>query len=717
MIEDEKEPKGTDLLSYWDIVWRRKWIVLLVFLVVVGSTVYFTWRTPPLYQATATMIVETNRETDLFGTSQFYFWQPSQIQNHSELLGSRAVAEMVASEMPGELKQKLYAANPGADLAGLVQGATSVRPLKETDVLQLIGVGSNPEFAVGLVNALATTYGNFNLLQRRQEITSIKQFVEGQQQVVGERLKQAEERLQKFKETHKIVSVDQEAQGMVQQQSELQTMRQEIQGEREAAEKRLNYLNDLLEKEQSGLSQKLFDISSPVIINLKNTLNRLEIDRTNLLLQGFTETTPKIKQLDAQIIEIKAKITSESATLISREGAVDVMGRLQTIFESVFTLKLELEGLQAKEQFLDSRVKESNRNLMKLPEQQRMVVQLLRDVDVDQKIYALLSEKAEEARITEAGRLANIRIIDLALDAYKIQPKTRSNIVLGLFLGIFLAVGLAFLLEFVDTSIKDKRDLERLVKAPVLVMIPDLNPPRRFKILKRRADIITYLLTHTDPKTSGAEAFRMLRTSLQYASADKPLRTLLVTSPGPQEGKSTVSVNLGVVVAQSGAKTLLIDADLRRPGLHRVFNYNKTPGFTDLVILGKDGNGGILKTDVDNLGFLPCGTIPPSPADFYDSKAVNNTLVRLNQSYRYVLLDGAPILAVSDTAILASKVDGAIMVVRAGKTSKHALQEAMKILTNAGVKFIGLVLNCIQPTSRRYGYYYHYYRYHTEEKE
>jgi capsular exopolysaccharide synthesis family protein len=598
----------------------------------------------------------------------------------------------------------------------LVQGSISVKPLKDTDIIVLGGRGSDPEITVQLVNAVAETYRNYNLVQRRQEITAIRQFVESQQQVVGERLKQSEERLQKFKEDHRIVSLDQEAQNTVQQQSYFQTMRQETKSEEEVAGKRLAYLNDLLEKEQSGLSQRFSDISSPVIINLKNTLDRLEIDRTNLLLQGVTENTPKIKALDGRIKEIRNKIKTELAALISREGPVDVIGRLQSIFESVFTLKLDLEGLQAKEQFLDSRAKEFEGQLMKLPAEQRELVQFTRDVDVDQKIYSLLSEKAEESRITEAGRLANIRIIDQARGAHQIQSKTRNTFVSGLFLGLFLAIGLVFLLEFLDTSIKNKRDLERATKTPVLVMIPDLNPPRRFHILKRQENILLYLLTHTDPKTSGAEAFRMLRTSLQYASADKPLRSLLITSPGPQEGKSTVSVNLGIVMAQAGAKTLLIDADLRRPELHRVFNCEKKPGFTDLVMMGKEGDGGILKTDVENLGFLPCGTIPPSPADFLDSKAVNSFLVRFGQPYRYVILDCAPVLAVSDTSILASKVDGAIVVVRAGKTSKNGLQETVNILTSAGVKFIGIVLNRIQPSARRYGYYY-YYRYQSSEKK
>ncbi|MEO0108811.1 MAG: CpsD/CapB family tyrosine-protein kinase, partial [candidate division WOR-3 bacterium] len=240
---------------------------------------------------------------------------------------------------------------------------------------------------------------------------------------------------------------------------------------------------------------------------------------------------------------------------------------------------------------------------------------------------------------------------------------------------------------------------------PVLATIPRLarNPGMH------GIELTSHLLTHADPESSGAEAFRMLRTSVTFAGLDRPLKTILITSPGPGEGKSTVAVNLATVLAQSGSRTLLIDADLRRPVLHTVFNRRKKPGLTDLILSGRPVDGIAFATGVDSLFCLASGTIPPSPADVLNSGAANSLLERLSREYDHLVIDSPPVLVAADAAILAARADATVLVVRASRTSLEALEHARRNLLSTGARLLGLVLNGTR-TSRHSGSYY--YRYH-----
>lgn len=711
----EQEQHGINLLSYWDIVWRRKWLILPVMGVVMAVCLYNISRIRPIYGATARLMIQTGNETDLFGSQQVMFWLPPPIQENCAILQSRPFAETVASQMDPGLRKKILGLHPGVDVAGFVQGSFSVEPAAEANLIIIHGRGPKPDIVTGLVNAVATIARDYDLGQRRQKIDAVLSFIDQQLGIIGERLKRDEDELQRFKETRKIVSVEQQATTMATQLSNLKVMREQNKTDLDMSEKRLAYLNGLLEQAQAGLPQRLSGMSSPVIGSLKRALDELEVKRMNLIVQGVGEQTPAVAALDAQIREYRDKIKSQLASLtsqIAQGGAVDVMGRLQSILESVFTLTLDLEGFRAKEKVLDERERAFDQELMQLPTEQRTFVQLSRNVEADQKLYVLLSERGEEAKIVQAGRLSNIKIVDFALNASQEQARKKTMLIMGLLLGIFLFVGLCVILEYLDPSVKDRRDFERISNLPVFAVIPDLRTRPGLgwlRLLRKDEPLQTHLLTHTDPKASGAEMFRMLRTNLEYASVEPPLRLLVVTSAGPQEGKSTVAVNLAVALAQSGVKTLIIDSDLRRPTLHEVFNTDKRPGLTDLVLGGKDAAGAIRTTAVENLNFLPCGTIPPSPADFLDSKAVDAAFARFMHEYRYVIADGAPLLAVADTAIIASKVQGAILVVRVEKTAKPALREAIKILSGAKVKVVGAVINGVRYHGRHYGTNYYYY--------
>jgi capsular exopolysaccharide synthesis family protein len=586
--------------------------------------------------------------------------------------------------------------------------SVSAEAVKDADLLRINASASRPEVAIAVVNAYATTYQDYNLEMNRSDATSVRDFIENQLKIVGDRLDTSERNLEAYKKDNKFVDLTSDIGAKVAQASNAEAKLAEIGTDEQAKQATLAHLQDLIDQQQSGMSAKLEGISSPLVTNLKGNLNELEIEKTNLLIQGYTEQSPRIQNLDKQITDVRQQLSTESQHLIEQQGFLDPVGQLSDLVNQVYGVQTDLVTLRAEEASYKSALANYEVMLQGLPETERQMAHLTRDVETDQTIYTLLSQRYEEARIQEVSRVSSIRIVDLAQGAGRIKPNVQSNILFGFFLALGLAIGCAFVVDYTDTSIRSPEGLERQGLS-VLANVPLLARDRRAKA----AGITSHLLTHTSPESSGAEAFRMLRTSIQFASIDKPIRSIMVTSSGPLEGKSTVAVNLATVLAQAGFRTLLIDADLRRPMLHRVFDQKRKPGFTDLILSGGSSTEGVVfSTPVDRLFCLPSGFTPPSPADVLSSSAAENLLQKLQQQYDYIVLDSPPSLIAADAAILAGKADATILVVRAGRTSLEAIQQTEKLVRQAGGRFLGAVLNCVRYTRRRgYYYYYHYYRY------
>jgi len=245
----------------------------------------------------------------------------------------------------------------------------------------------------------------------------------------------------------------------------------------------------------------------------------------------------------------------------------------------------------------------------------------------------------------------------------------------------------------------------------VLGSIPQLLSSGRRR-WNRNGDLTAHLITHTDVESSGAEAFRMLRTGLAFANAERKLHTIAVTSPGPNEGKSTIAVNLASVLAQAGARVLLVDADMRHPVLHSVFKRAKKPGLSDIVVTRGDTAQAVFETGLTGLSCMPCGTIPPSPADLLTLNATRDMLERMEKEYDYVVIDTPPVLVAADTPIIGALADTSILVVRAGRTALDALEDARAAMLNGGAHLSGLVVNDVKRSGRYGRYYYYYYKYH-----
>jgi len=339
-----------------------------------------------------------------------------------------------------------------------------------------------------------------------------------------------------------------------------------------------------------------------------------------------------------------------------------------------------------------------------------------------------MRRKFEESRITKAGQIGKVRIIDQAVRPRSpISPKKRLNLIFGFMMGLGLGIGVAFLREYMDTSVRRVEDLEAL-ELSVLGAIPKIDTADMDGHLLEKIngngnghvirDEQKRLVTHFRPKSPVSEAYRSVRTNLQFSGSDKKLHTFLVTSAGPGEGKSTTTANLAIAISLQGTRTVLIDTDLRRPIGHKIFDLEKNKGLSNVLIGKATLDEAIQKTKIKNLDVLTSGILPPNPAEMLGSDHMKKIIGELKERYEVCLFDSPPLIAVTDAAVLAKEVDGVLLVVKSGQTNRGALIRGIELLNNVNARILGALLNDVSREntygSYQYYYYYHYYYYYGE---
>ncbi len=328
---------------------------------------------------------------------------------------------------------------------------------------------------------------------------------------------------------------------------------------------------------------------------------------------------------------------------------------------------------------------------------------------VNADIYTFLLQKHEEARIAMASTISNVNVIDPAIAPdLPVKPQKKKNLLLGLVIGGMVGVGLAFFREYLDDSISDVDAAKRLLGLPVLSVIPFIGR-KNAEGASAAADRERILITHLQPNSPAAEAFRSLRTSLHFSGAGKRNQVILITSTFPGEGKTTTSGNLAYTMAQTGHRVLIIGCDLRRPTLHQLFDSSKTPGLTEILIGDAPLTETIRKTDRDNFDYIPGGTIPPNPAELLGSEKMAEVIETLRGEYDFILLDAPPVLAVTDAVVLTRLADLSVIVLHAGGVGAKAAQRMLETLRTTRTTIAGLILN--DRTAKAAEYYGGYNRY------
>jgi capsular exopolysaccharide synthesis family protein len=332
-------------------------------------------------------------------------------------------------------------------------------------------------------------------------------------------------------------------------------------------------------------------------------------------------------------------------------------------------------------------------------------------VRIDMESHQFILSQLYQAQITRGAAAPYVDILDPATGSSTIPGRGRIAVGLGALLGLILGVGAAFFLEYLDRTVRTNSDVESLLGIPVLGVIPTLR--RLDDDLEGAAALAGRgrpLVVPMDPLDPAAEAYRNLRMNLMFMSSDEePIRTVLFSSPGPSEGRSATAVNFAVMLAQQGQRVLLIDADLRRPSLHRALDLLREPGLTNLLIGDAEPRETVRPNVLPNLDFLPSGPFPPNPSELLNSKTMVRLIEEFEGRYDQVIIDSPPVLAVTDSAILAVHTDGVVIVLRSGETEQRAAERSVDQLRRLGVRVFGAVLNAVSTANPDESYYLQYY--------
>lgn len=455
-------------------------------------------------------------------------------------------------------------------------------------------------------------------------------------------------------------------------------------------------------------------------------------EQLSTLEAKLKETEAKLKNFDEGSSQVRLSEPIEQKLVELQFKLAELLQKYTEKHPQVIQLREQIKGLESQ--------------VRGFSEKQLEFTGLSREVEVNRKLYSVLKEKLEEARITEQQKVSDVAIVDPAVPpAAPVAADSRIKAILGAFMGLILGIAFAFIIETFDTSIGTIEDVENVIKLPVLGIIPpveeELMPNRNIlmKIKDRfvpraKSDAeerIVHLFSHYSPQSPITEAFRNIHTNLKLSSGRK---TILVTSSGPREGKSSVVCNLGLVMAQIGLKTLLVSTDLRRPLLCKVFGVPKEPGLNEVIMgtakldsvlrnisdlfLGNLGFDVIRKTPgIENIWILPSGHLPHNPVEIIDSKAFMDLITMLKSRFDVIILDSPPVLPVTDASLLAPKVDGVVMVYEIGRTSREGLMRSKVQLEAVNAKILGVILNHTQAQTEQITAYPYYRKYKYYGKE
>jgi tyrosine-protein kinase Etk/Wzc len=578
----------------------------------------------------------------------------------------------------------------------------------------------DPRMAMRLANTLAEVYREDRITDGNKRTVSQKGFIESQLNQAREKLKASEEAVKAYREQNKLVSYDAES-------ASLFTKLQTAQASYDKARLNLQRVSDVrraLERVEStplGSKTSFHLEDAPAVYKTFNEkLVQLMFER-DTLLKTYTELYPQVAEIRKQIQEVLVTMKSQLASYNDR-------------------LHEELRETGAQVAELSVLVK-------MLPEKRLELSRLERQVQVNTDVFTLLERKHQEAMITNAERVETVQIIRPALESQVPMnaPKIKETAFAGFLIGLILGIAFAFLIEMFDTSLGAIEEIESLLGVHVLGLIPHVSQQEIKETLRDKypgevepevAERGARLVSHFAPKSRLAESYRAIRTNLAFACVDKEIKTIVVTSSSPEEGKTTSIVNLAITMAQGGNRVLLIEGDLRKPMISRMFGMDYAPGLSD-VLLGSyewrkvvktisDIMTGTLSTEdilqtpgIENLHILSSGTIPPNPAELIYSKAIGEFISQVRTAYDYVLIDAPPLLAATDAALLAAKADAVVMVYRVGKIPRGVLKRAKAQLENVKANVIGVILNGLNAELSsdyaEYKYKYYYYQHKSDK--
>lgn len=718
----EKGVKELNFKDYLDIVLRRKYTILLIFFSVLVPLVFYVRTMPDTFTTKSQLVVEDQKYSSFAQDMPMMLRNTRSFNFYQGIFRSRSFLQAILDSLGRDAFKADVEDTSQEAVRTFISASISIQ---QTDYESFISISARAPRA-GLAYDLARMATQIFKEMCRQvvaeeEENTVKE-TEKQLNLIRDKLETAERDFRQYGD-----KIGASAAGVADELKHLQTRYYELRTEQASKEAVCEANQRLLASLEKKIEPKGPDTrNSADYLKAKEDLRQKEKEKKRLESMGLTLST------SSAVNEDILRLEQDIIRLGSREERVDprVVAQWQKMRTIVAENEMELDILKSNLTVYERKIESYKRTHPDELAQSLELSTLERARKVYEDTYNVLLEKMEMAKIRRAAQTGGLTVIDPVF--YPTQPVARNEAafyIVGVAVGLLLSLGFVFLREFLDTTIKSNSDLENHFEVPIIGTIPHIDFAKKSEMeIKRKSSmggdketVTAYpreLINFYKDESVVAEAFRALRTNLFFASPDNPIRSLAITSSGPHEGKSLTASNLCLACAQMGKRTLLVDADLRRPVIHHLFQLPRENGFTDLFI-GRELASVTKKTAMENLDIITAGRFTPNPSELLASKKMEKIIEEIKSVYDLVLFDTPPVMAVTDAPVISTKVDGMIMVVKSYSTDQNVLERAVLTMENINARIVGFVLNDIDLTHRyaSYGYYKYYYHYYRSQKD
>lgn len=717
------QPQESVLREYLRILIKHKWAILSCVALIFGAVLIATLRSTPIYEAVGSIAINKPDPVLNFRDSNnagIDYYDPTDLDTEVRILRSDLLALQVIRQLnldqqpqfggngktppPGTLGLTTDVLQPDSprttEALDAFKGDLRVTLETNTRIIDIHFRSPDKNLTARVVNTLVSTYVEQNFKTRFESTMQTSDWLSKQLVDLQMKVETSQEKLVQYQKAHEILGID-EKQNITTQKLD------ELNKELTAAESARMEKESIYHLVQSGdpdsvASASSVDSEAKGSGNASSLLEKLREQDADLKIQvaqlstQFGPSYPKLAQLNSQIKEIDAQIQVEMRKIAGRLRG-DYLAAVQ--HENMLHAALEKQKQEAN-QLNESAIEYS---LLK------------RDVESYRSLYEGLLEKLKEAGVTAGLRSNNVRPVDIArVPTAPSEPNLPRNLAFALALGLSTGIGLAFLLDSIDNTVRTPEQAQILSGLPSLGMIPLGSSIRTEASARQRLTVAASreaveLITQSRPQSQMAESYRALRTSLLLTSLGTPPKVILITSALPEEGKTTTSINCAIVLAQKGTRVLLIDADLRRPSIHKTLGMGPRAGLSNVLTGAITLQEATIRSAIlPNLFVLPAGTPPPNPAELLASAEMKDVLAKLREQYDHIVVDTPPTLSVTDAVIMSTRADAVVLVIRSGQTTKQALRRARDILMQVNARVCGVLLNAVNLNSPDYHYYYEY---------
>ncbi len=731
-----------NIKEYISVIRRNKWWIIFTALIVFSSAVLYTFQQEPVYQAQTSVLLYTKVGQQQNIIPGFGVNAGRNIRNEIEILKSRMLAEKVAESIlqrryldrdstmliPSIIQYDEGQAFGIASLFSItnrVQSSVTFEHLRDSDVILVMARSRVPEEAALLSQTYAQIYYERNHQTSRAQSRSVREFLENQLQDRERQLKQTENRLQNYMERHGVVTVDRESQRVIDQIASLEARSEELAVELESRKKTLEMVRNQLEEHEPGVAKNLGSGDDSYIRMLQEQIAQIEVERDRAVAHnpdvvGQEQYQNRIREIDNRLKSLRETLNRRTEEYM-RELSPGDAGYIRQLMQRLLEGDIELQGLQLRKAATESSIREYDRQFEQLPGMSMDFARLQRAQQSAEQLYLYIEQKYNESLIAEQSEFGIVDIIDPALvPSRPISPNVQQNLMQALIIGLGLGIAFVFVKEMMSGKINNPEDVRKR-GYNILTIIGDMNSEIKrissngtLSIYNRKVD--THIMSVANPMSPVSESYRWLRTNINSDLGEQKTRTILITSPNPGEGKSTTTVNLAATYAQGGERVLLIDTDIRKPTVHDMLDVPAKPGLTN-ILFGETGSiDAIQRTVIENFDVLTCGTTPHNPASIYGTRLgwlkMKALVDSLKERYDIIIFDSAPILAATDPSVIASFVDGVIIVISSESTKFGELTVTTENIETVGGNLLGIVVNRFNyKNAYGYGYAGRYYNY------